>query len=54
LAIPVPHGDPASPTPLSVQLSGPIGSEHRLLALAHPTGGGYVPDPPISRPGAAP
>ncbi len=46
LAIPVPHGDPASPTPLSVQLSGPRGSEHRLLALAQTAGDGYVPDPP--------
>jgi amidase len=46
LAIPVPHVDPASATPLSVQLSGPMGSEHRLMALAQPAGGGYVPDAP--------
>ncbi len=46
LAIPVPHVDPASPTSLSVQLSGPRGSEHRLLALAQAAGDGYVPDAP--------
>jgi amidase len=47
LAVPVPHQDPTAPAPLSVQLSGPPGSEHRLLALGEPAGAGFRPVVPL-------
>jgi amidase len=46
LAVPVPPLDPTTAAPLSVQLSGPAGSEHRLLALGAAAGGGFTPGAP--------